>query len=523
MRILEHISAGFPACEELKTLGWVREGFYAFANGIYADSVWQPVNEYGITEYKGKRYFSAAFSSIYKNVREDDDEYENDRYFVWNQASCTFGEWTSLMIGSYGDNGMIGIAYAVATVFRDLIFEKYKTFPHLFLFGEKQSGKSQLAWSLSNLFFDNRPAFNLSSGTQVGFARNLARVRNAFCWLDEYTNDCEPRRFQSLKAAYDGAEEEKGKMTQDSRTKTTKVNGACGISGQYLPTLDDNALLSRSLLLSFVKRIYSEFQMKEFEKLKGYELEGISSLLGDILQFRQVIDKKYGMAFTEIMEKLKNEMAMEGLPFEERLVRNYCCILTPIYIISRENNALQFSFTYEYMYANCKHAISAMSRQISSSESIANFWQTTEYLLDDGKIHNNVDFKIDTIKKITVTDKDNVLREIPFSPPQKVLMIRFSKVHPLYLEKHRQQTGKNGVDMVSILHYLKSNKAFIGHCAGVRFDTSVSTAYVFKYGIEYLNVNLERMVKDLFAGTEVAEKPATPVQMVISEEPEPPF
>ena len=508
MRILEHISKDFPSCEELKTLGWVREGFYAFANGIYADGVFQPVNEYGITEFKGKLYFSAAFSSIYKNVREDDDEYENDRYFIWQQAKCTFAEWTSLMLDAYGDNGMIGIAYVIATVFRDLIFEKYKSFPHLFMFGEKQSGKSQLAWSLSNMFFDNRPAFNLSSGTQVGFARNLARVRNAYCWLDEYTNDCEPRRFQSLKAAFDGAGEEKGKMTQDSRTKTTKVNGSCGISGQYLPTLDDNALLSRSLLISFIKRKYDEKQMARFDELKSLEMDGISSLLGDILAFRPVVDKSYGMAFTEIMERLKSEMSFEGLPYDERLVRNYCAILTPVYVILKESNALALGFTFDHMYDNCKKAIASLSKQISSSESVANFWQTVEYLLDGGQIHNNIDFKVTTLNKLSYTDKDDVLREnIAFNPPQKCLMVRLSRIHPLYLEKHRQQTGKNGVDLVSILHYIKNSKSYIGHSAGVRFDTSTSTAYVFRYGPSELNVNLERTVKDQFAPPPPEEEP----------------
>jgi len=38
MKILEHIANNFPVCNELKTLGWQREGFFAFANGIYNGS-----------------------------------------------------------------------------------------------------------------------------------------------------------------------------------------------------------------------------------------------------------------------------------------------------------------------------------------------------------------------------------------------------------------------------------------------------------------------------------------------------
>jgi len=56
-KILQFISADFPECKELKTLGWRREGFYAFANGIY-NGVWQPVDDLGITTHKDKNYFS---------------------------------------------------------------------------------------------------------------------------------------------------------------------------------------------------------------------------------------------------------------------------------------------------------------------------------------------------------------------------------------------------------------------------------------------------------------------------------
>ncbi|MCX6265897.1 MAG: DNA primase, partial [Bacteroidetes bacterium] len=119
----------------MKTLGWRREGFYAFANGIY-NGVWQPVDDLGITSHKDKKYFSPAFSVVYADVMDDADDYQNDRYFIYNQSPITFGEWTMIMSNVYGKNSMMGISYAIATCFRDLIYEKYKCFPHLFLFGE---------------------------------------------------------------------------------------------------------------------------------------------------------------------------------------------------------------------------------------------------------------------------------------------------------------------------------------------------------------------------------------------------
>ena len=177
IKILKFISKDFPMCKPLITLGWQREGFYAFANGIY-NGLWQPVNEFGITTHQEKLYFSPAFSVVYNNAREDDDLYENDRYFVYKQAPCTFGQWSRLMMDVYGQNAIIGMAFAVASIFRDLIYEKYKIFPHLFLFGEKQSGKSQMAWSLSNLFLTStlgHPKIKIQKDLPVIFALGLIK------------------------------------------------------------------------------------------------------------------------------------------------------------------------------------------------------------------------------------------------------------------------------------------------------------------------------------------------------------
>ncbi len=492
MKILEHISNDFPVCNELKTLGWQREGFYAFANGIY-NGKWQPTDEFGITEHKKSKYFSPAFSVVYSDVREDDDEYENDRYFIWQDSSVKFGDWCKLMISVYDEKAIIAIAFLIASIFRDLIYEKYKIFPHLFLFGEKQSGKSQLAWSLSNVFFNNLPAFNLNSGTQVGFFRRLSRVKNCICWFDEYTNDIDEKRFQSLKSAYDGMGHEKGKMTKDNRTEITKVNSSCVISGQYLPTRDDNALFTRSILLSFERKKYTDEEIHNYDRLKDMELKGISSLVGDVLRFREDVDRSYGMTFSAILDMLKDELIQENLPFDERLLRNFVSILTPVQIILNTTDPLDFGFTYDQIYLLAKKMISELSIQISSSEAVASFWNLVEFMLDHGDVHEGDDFKIESYaKKIKVTDKTGKKVEVDFSEsPVQLLFIRFTTIHPLYLQTHRQQYGKNGVDMVSILHYFKHHRAYVGAIDSTRFNTTNTSAYLFRY--EDLGVNLVRI------------------------------
>ena len=92
-------------------------------------------------------------------------------------------------------------------------------------------------------------------------------------------------------------------MTRDNRTEVTKVNSASVISGQYLPTADDNALLTRSILLSFARKVYSQQELARYDELKKLEKTGLSSLVGDILRYRKDIDKSFGMVFSELMER----------------------------------------------------------------------------------------------------------------------------------------------------------------------------------------------------------------------------
>ena len=484
MRILSNISNDFPVCNELKTLGWQREGFYAFANGIY-NGTWQPCDKYGITQHKEANFFSPAFSSVYSNVREDDDEYENDRYFIYKPSKLKFEDWAKLFKQVYGyDKGMIGIAFMISSLFRDLIYEKYKIFPHLFLFGEKRSGKSQMGWSLSNVFLNQQPAFNLSSGTNVGFFRKLARFRNVCVWYDEYTNDIDEKRFQALKAAYDGIGHEKGKMTKDNRTEVTKINAASIISGQYLPTRDDNALFTRSILLSFQKKQYTPEEMQLFNQLKEVEIEGLSSILTEILSMRNEVDKYYGREFSDIFDSIKGQMMDENRLFDERLVRNFVTIMTPIKIIEKIKGSEYLPFTFSEMQKVAIDYIEDLSQKISDSEALSTFWKLVEFMLDSGAIHYGSDFKIETLEKwqsLSLKTHRGVEKYI-LEEDTTVLYIRFTQIHPLYMEHHRKQYGHNGVDLTSLQHYINTNSAYLGLSQSTRFKNGINTsAYMFDY------------------------------------------
>ena len=220
--VAQKLAANFQEAEELKTLGWQQESFWSYANGIYSNNKFNEVNDYGITMHtqhigkadgsvvdKEKLFFSPAFSKIYADRREDDDPYENDRYFIYKKASVSFNNWSAKLIKVYGDDfGTIGTATVVASLFRDLYLKRWGSFPHIYLAGEKESGKSMFAFSLTAPFAHKLEAFDLNAGTLVGFYRRLARMRNGLNFFDELTIEC----FKGLKVVLMVEEEKQEKL-----------------------------------------------------------------------------------------------------------------------------------------------------------------------------------------------------------------------------------------------------------------------------------------------------------------------
>lgn len=488
------ILSDFVTAYELKTLGWQKEGFLAFANSVYHNGIIKNVNNYGIfqletgvkseSEYMEdvKHFYSPAFSEMYKHTRGEDDPYENDRYFVYKESPVSFTKWMQQMNKVYGDKSTVGIAFIFATMFRDIFIKSYQLFPHLFLTGEKGSGKSKFGESLVALFTFKQEAFDLNSGTPVAFYRRLSRLMNVPSMMEEFHDNVDDKIFQSLKGAYDGRGREMGKATSDNRTTTTKVNCSLIILSQYLSARDDNSLTSRSIVCNFIKPQdpFTNEQIENYTLLKSWEEEGLSSLITQIVQHRSLIESKIHSVYAELNKKLKKELAKTD--YQERMLQNYVVLMTPIKILWEH---FTFPFTFEEMYNQFKEYIIDSSDLIVESEGLAEFWRTLEYLLDRKPyplLVENTHFKIDTPLEISLQtrkgEKDFVWKN---NDRKKVLFLRLNAVHQLY---HKEVSTREGVDVIgenTLRNYFKSKKYFIGAVKSHRFEDTSTSAYVFDY------------------------------------------
>jgi hypothetical protein len=245
---------------------------------------------------------------------------------------------------------------------------------------------------------------------------------------------------------------------------------------------------------------YTKEQIDSFDHLKKLEQDGISSLVTDVIIHREAIEKEFTRNFAIEFDLIKNNLSDREQSFDERLVRNFACILAPVKILL-ENKLIDLGFSYDDLFDQCLDMINDQTAQISSSEAVSTFWMMIQFMYESkpSMITQGEDFKIQTYDKIlTVKNRRDQEERIDLTEqPVKLIFFRFSKIHPLYMEAHRKQYGKNGVDMVSLIHYIKHHKAYIGHVQSWRFDKVNTSAFVFDYNkLNKSGLNLEDLEPD---------------------------
>lgn len=461
MRILQTINDKFTVCTELKTLGWQPEGFFAWSNVIHAENRVLEFDDLGIATYANKHYYSPSVSSIYANLQGEDDEYENDRYLYYNPAPFSFEEWCRMMARVYPEHAVFGIAFVWIGLFKDIVFKIDNNCPMLSCYGEKGSGKSKFCESISGVFLNDLQPFNLNHGTDFAFFNRLARFKNCVTWFDEFDDQAiKEDRFQSIKGAYDGAGRERGKGTNKNRTEVSRINSALLLSGQYLSTRDDNAALSRCIVLPFTtNENRTPGQIADYDKLKSAEKKGLSGMLTELLPLRRKMETTYHKLFPEIFKQLRDIITERKGQYKERVLRNYSAVAC-LYKIMGDHFVLPF--TYAEAEKECLYHIQRLSRIMSESDSLAEFWNTMEYLADVKDLVEGQHYTVETMLTLEVLDNDKKKKIVNFKEPTRLLFFRINTIHKLYQESFRRQNGKSGIDFQSLILYMTSQAYFVG-------------------------------------------------------------
>lgn len=454
---------------EITTLGWQKNyGFFAFSNGVTSAGRFFPVNEYGVVSFHEDLFYLPAFSNLYDEAEE---RLSNERKFKHTESDVTFEEWAQVFYNAYKDNGALALAFGISSLFSDIAFSELGFFPLLNLFGQKGSGKSAVAHSLLHLFGTPQTAISLesSSSTNKGVFRKFAQFRNAIVWLDEYKNTIHPNAIGMLKNLWDRIGYDRAQTSQDYRTHGVPVFSSAVISGQDMPTADP-ALLTRVILLMFKNNNFTSQDQQHWDALKQVEARGITSVTIKLLGYRDKVDEGFKKSFKHFFSHLAKQFEFEDIP--DRLLKNAAAILAPVDTLLKAE-AIKLPFSIDELVLKTIAVLKQHKTLLSDNQEISVFWDVVETLFDERVLSfENGDFKFfnDT------------------------LAVRFNRVFAAYSEKFRKMHGRNGLDKLTISNYLKNSAAFLGIKDSVRFETNVSSAYMFKY--KELGINLQRLTKE---------------------------
>jgi len=434
-------------CHEITQLGWQKEGFWAWGNGIY-NNAFHKTNDFGIVSHNTKNYYLPASSKIWESEKE---HFTWERNFIHrHEGQITLNDYSTLFEKVYGQNGIIGLSFLFASLFRDIIVKTTTNFPLLNMFGPKGAGKSEMGISLMSFFSKNNKAPNLKNSTVPSINDAISQLSNGLCHLDEYKNDLEFTKIELLKSVYDGTGRTRLNMERDKKRETTAVD--CGVifSGQEMPTFDI-ALFSRVVFLAFNKTIYTEQEKKNFETLKAYDKTGLSHLTHEILSKRNHFKENwlacYNLTSTEFQNSLKEEV------IEDRIFRNWL-------IVASAYRCLEVPLNLPFAWDNTGPIFLTLLRQQNGetkrNSELSNFWALIEYLVKDGLLENEVDFHVKTLKTIK-TDR----AEPKWKEPREVLILNHTKTFQLY-RKHGKISTDKILPISTIQYYLTNSKEFIG-------------------------------------------------------------
>jgi hypothetical protein len=476
-------------CYEIRNLGWQKEGFWAWSNGIIDEGIFKPIDENGLVEFNHKYYFIPAFSKIYI---DDKSIFIDERKFMYRASDITIRQWATKFIDVFNDNASLGIAFWVAAIFRDFIKHITKNFPILNLFGPKATGKSQMALSLCCLFGEGQVPLNIHNATKAGLAEHIQLFINAFAWIDEYKNSLDYDKIETLKSIYDSIGRSRMNMDKRNKKETTLVNSAVILSGQEMPTADV-ALFSRVIFLQFHKTKFTTEEQKNFDELKEMENDGLSHLSTEIISHRKYFEKNFYIEYEKVLTDICARVDKSNI--EDRILRSFCTILAAFKTIE---NKVDFPCTYESLKEIGIQSIIDQNSQISLSNEMAIFWEIIEALFDENILIDRWTFKVETCPDINLTKGIKI-----FETPIEILKLKFSSIYKLYAE-HARRTGQNVLPNTTLKYYLEKSPYWIGKEDSSRFtweyydvvlketvkQSQVTVAYCFDY--KKLGINLIR-------------------------------
>jgi DNA primase catalytic core len=441
------------SCKEIVQLGWQKEGFWAWGNGIFNDE-FTPVDTFGIARHGKKSFYIPAFSTIYD---KEENLYVWERKFIHLEGNITLREYAKKFIAVFGDNAKISLCFYFAALYRDVIVRRFGIFPILNLFGPKGAGKTACGESLLQFFGTLVKAPNLNNTTKAALADHVASGFNAISMIDEYRNDVEMEKREFLKGIWDGTGRTRMNMDKDKKKETTSVDQAVILSGQQMATADI-ALFSRFVFLSFTKTEYTEEERQAFNTLKDVEKRGLTHITHQLLRLRRVFQDNFSIHVKKTSEQMRE--LMRGEVVEDRLFNNW---LIPMSAYATLNEHIELPWDLQELIRMGTNLMIRQNKEMKKNDDLGNFWKIVQYLISSNQLFDGGDYKLEITREFNRKYFEQgtwKVQKFSFGEPTQLLFLTTSRLFNLYKSQALREGDKPLPDS-TIDYYLRNSAAFI--------------------------------------------------------------
>jgi DNA primase len=487
--ILTKLLSEQKKAHELGKLGWQPEGFFA-----WHDKVWNVTllefSEEGLISIEGKQYYSPGKLKLSIEVRNKELR-KNDRYLKYRASKTDAKTWSILFEKVFGDNAKPAIGFILITIFKDIVQSIGTFLPFLYLYGPTHSGKNTLAEAISLLFFSELQYFNINGGTDYALSAKLERFSNCPILLNEFDDSSiRPEWYQMLKGFYDLEGRERGKMGGSNTTEIQELLSSIMLSGQNLSAKDDASIISRSIPVEFSKAERSDQLIQDLEQYKKMEREGLSQVLVEFLQLRQIIEEQYETKFHELKNQFRKTLKEKGVYLNDRVIGNYS-MWAALYALAKDKIQLPWS-----VESYCDWAIAGIEETtdlVKENDILNEFWSVVETMFLNYKINEPVHFKIGEKSRVRV-NMNGSSTNVELEEPTALLFVRLRTIHQLYLN-HQRMNGQKALAYATLKSYIKTKGYFVGYVNSEKFskenseEKSTQEAYILRY--DYLRISLQ--------------------------------
>jgi len=441
------------SCKEIVQLGWQKEGFWAWGNGIF-NAEFTKVDSYGIVKHDKRNYYIPAFSSIYKN---EDNLFQFERKFKHMESNITLKEYAQKFVKVFGDNAKIALCFYFAALFRDVIVARFGIFPILNMFGPKGAGKTACAESLVQFFGMLAKAPNVHNTSKAALGEHVATSCNAIAHIDEYRNDIEMEKREFLKGMWDGVGRTRMNMDKDKKKETTSVDQAIVLTGQQMATADI-ALFSRFIFLSFTQVEFTEKEIEEFDKLKEIEKRGLTHITHQILRLRAIFIEKYMENVKLVQDKMREFLKSDVV--EARIFNNW---LIPLAAFSTLETHLELPWDKHETIKLAVRLMIAQNKETKKNDDLGNFWKVVQYLISSNMLYEDGDYKVEYTESFRRVFYENGAwgtEEKKFDKAYEFFFMTTSRVYSLYKSQCLRE-GEKPLPDSTIDYYLRNSAAFV--------------------------------------------------------------